>query len=90
MRSNNKIVLIVSAAMLLFPVFAFAADPETAGSPDKYNMVLISLVGLMLILLFVIGMLANTVQQLSFVLRDKNRANKKSNNVITGDRKSVV
>ena len=83
MRSNNKIVLIVSAAMLLFPAFAFAADPETSSSPDKYNMVLISLVGLMLILLFVIGMLANTVQQLSFVLKDKNRADRKSKNVVT-------
>jgi cytochrome c oxidase cbb3-type subunit III len=76
MRSNKKtsLALLVAAGMLPGIVTAATQNPdEKAGS---YNMVLISLVGLMLILLFVIGMLANTLRQLTFVVRDKMQKDK--------------
>ncbi len=77
MRLNNKISLTLAVVLSLLPNLVKAA-PAAAASAAAYdvNMVLISLVGLMLILLFVIGMLANTLRQLSYVLKDKNRKDK--------------
>jgi cytochrome c oxidase cbb3-type subunit 3 len=74
MHSKNKISMILAAALLLFPTFVFAANGQAKG--DSVNMALISLLGLMLILLFVIGMLANTLRNLSYVVRDKIRKDK--------------
>ncbi len=78
MRANNKISLITAMAMLLLPTLAFAATPNAVDKGGSTNMVLISLVGLVLILLLVIGILAMTLRQLSFVVRDKIRKEKKA------------
>jgi cytochrome c oxidase cbb3-type subunit III len=75
MRSKNKISLILAAVLLLSPAFVFAAA-TTQDKGESYNMVLISLVTLMLILLFVIGMLGSTLRQISFVLKDRFRNDK--------------
>jgi len=76
MRINNKISLVTASAMLI-PALAMAASPgDDKGA--NYNLVLLSLVGLILILLFVIGGLAMTMRQLSFVVRDKMRKDKET------------
>ena len=72
-------VLLVSITVLsLFPASVFAAVPNSQDTDGNYNLVLISLVCLMLILLFVIGVLANILRQLAFVVRDKNRKEKQT------------
>jgi cytochrome c oxidase cbb3-type subunit 3 len=63
-------------AILLSVTPDFATETSAPGKTPDYNMALISLVGIILILLFVIGMLANTLKQLSFVVRDKVRKDK--------------
>ena len=73
MHTNKKKSVSFVMAILLLPVLAFAAPFGADSQPGGYNMQLISLVGLMLVLLFVIGMLGNTLRQLSFVVRDKKR-----------------
>lgn len=74
MRSNKIIYLVAAIALLLLPTFVFAATPGGADEKSgNYNMVLISLMSLVLILLLVIGVLAMTLRQLSFVVRDKMR-----------------
>ena len=78
MHSKNKISIIIAAALLLFPTFLFAATPAPEVKSGNYNTVLISLVSLMLVLLFVIGMLAHTVSQLTHVVRDKIRKDKQA------------
>lgn len=83
MRKNlNKISLPVMI-LLLLPGMAGAAE---AAAGDKagntFNAGLISLVSLMFILVFAIGVLANVLSQLTLVYRDKMRAEKakKENN----------
>ena len=76
MRSNRKMNVAIAVAMLLLPTIAFAANAANNDNIGGYNTVLMSLVGLMLILLFIIGMLANTLRQLGFVVRDKIRKDK--------------
>lgn len=78
MRSNNKISLVAATALLLLPTIVSAADAVSDDQGGHYNTVLISLVSLMVVLLFVIGMLANTLRQLTFVIRDKNRREKQA------------
>jgi len=73
MHINKKISLVTAMAMLLLPTFVFAAGANADDKSGGYNMVLISLVGLELILLLVIGILAMTLRQLGFVVRDKMR-----------------
>jgi len=77
MQPIKKIYLPATIAILLAPAISMAAETAQQDKPGNYNMMLISLVGFMLILLFVIGMLANTLRQLSFVVRDKNRRERK-------------
>ena len=71
MQAIKKPFLLSAIIILLSPAICFAAETNPADKSADYNMLLISLVGLMLVLLFVIGMLANTLRQLSFVVRDK-------------------
>ncbi len=71
MRSNKKTSLALLVTAGLMPTLVTAATQNPDEKAGSYNMVLISLIGLMLILLFVIGMLANTLRQLTFVVRDK-------------------
>jgi cytochrome c oxidase cbb3-type subunit III len=77
MRHTKKIFFFLLTALLSVPSFVDAAANSSTDKSGDYNMVLISLVSLMLILLFIIGMLANTMRQLSVVVRDKNRTEKK-------------
>ncbi len=80
MRSNKNKYLVLAAALLLSPGFAFAEEAATkSASTGGYNMVLITLVSLMLILLFFIGMLANTLRLLSDVLKEKYKKERKNN-----------
>lgn len=69
-----KKATIISALGLLLPVAGMAATEAAAPTEgNSYNVTQMSLVGLMLILLFVIGMLANTLKQLAMVAREKVR-----------------
>lgn len=78
MIQQKKTFLYILIAALASPVLCMAADAADTKSPH-YNMALLCLVGLILILLFVIGMLAGTLRQLSFVVRDKNRKERQQN-----------
>ena len=71
MDLNRKKISVTVAALLLLPAFAFATAQTQDGKAADYNMVLISLVILMLVLLFVIGMLANVLRLLTAVVREK-------------------
>ena len=82
MRLNKKISLISAVALLLFPTILFATGANAPVKEEGYNMALISLVSLMLVLLFVIGMLANTVSQLSNVLRDRFRKERNEKGIV--------
>lgn len=73
----NKNIFTI-ATLLLFPVLGFAAEQGRPAEAGGYNMLLISLVGLILILLFVIGMLANTLLQLASVAGKKFRSDRKA------------
>lgn len=85
----NKKNYAVLAATLLIPACILAA--ETAPKSDNiiggYNILLITLVGLMLILLYFIGMLANTLRVLSDVLSEKYKKERKHKSGIV---KSII
>ncbi len=78
MQAFKKLFLLSTLALLpgAVPVIAAQADPLTK-SPE-YNTTLLVLVSLIIILLFVIGMLAGTLKQLSFVVTDKVRKERQS------------
>src|SRR5579871_4028641 len=82
MRTNKKIATGLIIASFLLPAFAFAAQQSADEKAGNYNMILISLVCLMLVLLFAIGILANILRQLAFVLRDKNRKDRAASNIV--------
>jgi cytochrome c oxidase cbb3-type subunit III len=77
MRKLN--IIFTAALLVLLPCLAFAAPTE---DKDSYNVntLQIGLVTLIIVLLFVIGVAANVLRQLSFVYRDKMRASKNNNN----------
>jgi len=77
MRSNKKISIVLAVASLFSPAIVFAATSATGDQPGNYNLLLISLVTLIIVLLFIIGVLANTLRQLSFAVRDKMRKERK-------------
>lgn len=70
MLFNKKTSLLTVAALMLTAATIQAAETSNGGSYG-YNTTLISLVSLILILLFVIGVLAGTLRQLTFVTREK-------------------
>ena len=76
MLLNKKTATIFSITLILSPALAMASSASQDEKSGNYNILLISLVSLMLILLFVIGMLANTMRQLAFVVQDKIRKDK--------------
>lgn len=77
----NKNLGILTLVLLLLPVFSVqAADSVKPGY--NFNAILIGLVSLILILLFAILVLGNTLRQLGFVYRDKLRKDCASGNVI--------
>lgn len=78
MQLYKKTFLLLIAGMLSAGS-GMAADAAAAAPADtgtQYNVTLISLVSLMIILLFVIGVLAGTLRQLSHVISDKVKADK--------------
>ncbi len=77
MQSNNRTRLILTTALLLAPSFMFASATDSPNNIGGYNVLLMSMVGFMLLLLFVIGMLANTLRQVSAVLGEKIRKERK-------------
>ncbi len=81
MRKNLNKILLPVIALLLSPGLAGAAEAAAEGekSGGSYNAALISLVSLMFILVFAIGVLANVLSQLTLVYRDKMRAEKTKN-----------
>ncbi len=89
MLLNKKTNLILAAALLLVPGCIFAADAtsKSADSMGGYNILLITLVGFMLILLYFIGMQANTLRMLSEVLKNKYKDERKNKSGIV---KSVL
>jgi len=78
MRAIKTISLATASALLLLPTVVSAAATNAEDKGGNYNMVLISLVGLMIILLLIIGVLAMTLGQLGVVVRDKMRKERKA------------
>lgn len=62
--------------LLLLPVAVYAADPVPASGGHTMNVTLISLVSLIVVLLFVIGLLGNVLRLLASVYSEKMRAKK--------------
>jgi cytochrome c oxidase cbb3-type subunit 3 len=77
MRLNKK-SLLAASTLLVSPLVSIAAETAATTNAGKYNAVLIGLVCLVLVLVFVIGMLANTLSQLGLVLKEKNRKERNS------------
>ena len=77
MRANKQRFPALCFALLLLPSVGFAATANADEKAANYNMPLICLVGLMLILLFVIGMLGNVLRQLTGVVTEKMRSDRK-------------
>ena len=73
MHLHKRKIALSAIIILLFSQTCLAAKSASDDKSVSYNIVLMSLVGLILILLIVIGALAHTLSQLSFVVRDKNR-----------------
>jgi cytochrome c oxidase cbb3-type subunit III len=73
MQLYKKATIISAISALLAPQlsYALATVPEDQGG--SYNMTLWGMIGLIVILLFVIGVMAHTLSQLTEVVRDKNR-----------------
>lgn len=83
MRSNKNKYLIVATALLLVPGCIFAAEAtNNSANMGGYNTLLLTLVSLMLILLFFIGMQANTLRLLSETLKEKYKKDRKANSGI--------
>jgi cytochrome c oxidase cbb3-type subunit 3 len=84
MHATKKISLLSLIAAMLSPVIVFGATTNPMDKSPDYNYVLLSLVSLVILLVFVIAMLAGTLRQLSFVVRDKNRREKEKRNLGAG------
>lgn len=75
MRSNSYKYFTLIALAMATPSVMWAAD--AAGTAEKLNMTLISMVSLMIILLYIIGMLANTLRILGGVIHEKIKEDKR-------------
>lgn len=75
MRSNSYKYFTLIALAMATPSAMWAAD--AAGTTEKLNMTLISMVSLMIILLYIIGMLANTLRILGGVIHEKIKEDKR-------------
>jgi cytochrome c oxidase cbb3-type subunit III len=78
MQATNKTFLLSTLALLSLPALTLAAEADPLTKSPNYNVGLLSLVGLIIILLFVIGMLAATLSQLGYVVRDKIKKERKT------------
>ncbi len=72
MRKYFNKHLLLSMAVLSVPATLFAAE-TTASSGNSFNPLLMGLLGLIIVLLFVIGMMGSTLVQLGYAYRDKLR-----------------
>lgn len=72
MRKYFNKQLLLSMAVLSVPATVFAAE-ATANTGNSFNPLLMGLLGLIIVLLFVIGMMGSTLIQLGFAYRDKLR-----------------
>ena len=75
MRQIKRKLFAIAVTLIPATASLAAEIPATDKSP-VYNMTIVSMVSLMLILLFIIGMLAYTLKQLGYVVRDKVRKEK--------------
>jgi len=73
MYSHKRRVFTLAAYALLVPYFSQAAASLPDDEQVNYNSTLLFLGGVIIVLLFVIGMLANTLRHLSFVVKGKYR-----------------
>ncbi len=78
MRLNKKISVVAASALMLLPTLVFSAQSNPEDKAGNYNFTLIGLVTVILILLFVIGMLSNTLRQLALAISDKVRKERES------------
>lgn len=78
MRNNHKISVFTAGAMLAMPNIVSAATAIPDEKSGSYNLLLVSLVSLVLILLFIIGILSNTLRNLGAVVRDRIRKERKA------------
>jgi cytochrome c oxidase cbb3-type subunit 3 len=83
MRTYINRFIAIAAACWLCPGITFAAE-KTAAAPaaGTSSTLLIGLISVILILLFVIGVAAFVLSQLSMVLRDKMRDERKNGNIV--------
>lgn len=72
MRKYFNKHLLLSMAVLSVPATLFAGE-TTANSGNSFNPLLMGLLGLIIVLLFVIGMMGSTLVQLGYAYRDKLR-----------------
>ncbi|GAA4466424.1 hypothetical protein GCM10023093_20550 [Nemorincola caseinilytica] len=76
MRNTTIKAFLAIAGTILFLAPASAADGDTAAKAVNINTTFYTLVSLMIILLFIIGVLAYTLRQVTAVVREKNRKTK--------------
>ena len=81
MHLHKKAVVFSAIGAMLLPQLSLAATTASDDKGTGYNTTLVCLVSLVLILLFVIGMLTNTLRQLTFVVREKNRKEKQGSSI---------
>lgn len=74
---------IIPAFFLLIPALSFAEGTSQAGSGESVNITLISLVTLIIILLFAIGLLGNVLRLLASVYSEKLKGKKSSSQNVT-------
>lgn len=86
MRKYFNKQLLLSMAVLSMPATVFAAE-ATANTGNSFNPLLMGFLGLIIVLLFVIGMMGSTLIQLGFAYRDKLRKERSSGSGIV---KSVL
>ncbi|MCD6011833.1 MAG: cytochrome c oxidase subunit CcoP [Flavipsychrobacter sp.] len=80
MQIKKKIIL--SAVATLIPGAMCFAATQAADKSEEYNWALLTLVGLMITLVFIIGVLAGIMKQLGHVVREKMRKEKNSSGTL--------
>ncbi|NDC41051.1 MAG: hypothetical protein EBZ77_05800 [Chitinophagia bacterium] len=80
MRRLSIKTIFFLAATMLFVARAGAEEVAAAGKPAVANLSLYSLIGVMVVLLFLAGVLSYTVRQLAIVVKDKNAKERQEKN----------
>lgn len=84
MRSTIAKTFLSTIATVILGAPVYAADAGATSKALNLNTTLYTLVGIMITLLFIIGVLAHTVQQLAIVVKEKNRKNKEEKRTKSG------